>query len=49
MEYGCIGEKLTHSFSKEIHESFNNYKYELKELNPDELESFMIKKDFRRW
>ena len=29
MKYGLIGEKLGHSFSKQIHESLNDYKYEL--------------------
>ena len=30
MEYGCIGEKLPHSFSKEIHEKIGDYHYEAK-------------------
>ena len=30
MEYGCIGEKLAHSFSKEIHNALADYQYELK-------------------
>ncbi len=47
MEYGCIGEKLPHSFSKEIHEKIGSYRYELKELSPDELGSFMEEADFR--
>ena len=47
MEYGCIGEHLPHSFSKEIHESIGSYKYELKELRPDEIESFMLERDFK--
>ncbi len=46
MKYGCIGEHLTHSFSKEIHNLFADYKYELKEIEPDSLESFFVKKDF---
>ena len=32
MEYGCIGEKLTHSFSKEIHNLLFDYDYEIKEI-----------------
>lgn len=47
MEYGLIGEKLGHSFSKIIHESISNYKYELKELSLEELDIFMKSKDFK--
>ena len=47
MEYGCIGERLPHSFSKEIHELIGNYRYELKELSPNELGSFMAQSDFK--
>ena len=46
MKYGLIGEKLGHSFSKEIHERLGKYEYELKELAPDELEGFIKAKDF---
>ena len=46
MRYGLIGEKLGHSFSKIIHESFAPYEYELKEIAKDELDAFMIKRDF---
>ena len=46
MKYGLIGEHLPHSFSKEIHESFAPYPYELKELTPCEVEGFMREKDF---
>ena len=45
-KYGCIGKKLTHSFSKEIHAKLADYKYELIELSEDELEGFFNKKDF---
>ena len=48
MEYGLIGSKLTHSFSKYLHEEFLNTKYELKSLNIDELDSFFKEKDFNR-
>ncbi len=41
MRYGLIGCPLGHSFSKEIHESLKRYPYELKELQPDELETFL--------
>lgn len=47
MEYGCIGKKLPHSFSKEIHEKIGNYRYELKELTPEALSSFMEERDFK--
>ena len=34
MEYGCIGERLCHSFSKEIHNALASYEYSLKEYSP---------------
>lgn len=46
MKYGCIGEKLGHSFSKEIHERLADYTYELKELTPEELSAFMQEEPF---
>jgi len=45
-KYGCIGKKLTHSFSKEIHAKLADYKYELIELAEEEIEPFFTKKDF---
>ena len=47
MEYGCIGKKLPHSFSKIIHEKIGDYSYELVELTEDELPDFMEKRDFK--
>lgn len=47
MDYGLIGEKLPHSFSKEIHESIGDYLYSLKELKADELGDFILKKNFK--
>lgn len=47
MIYGCIGEKLSHSFSKEIHTELFSYEYELCEVERENLESFMLKKDFK--
>ena len=41
MRFGLIGEKLGHSFSKEIHEKLGRYEYELCELPPEELEGFI--------
>lgn len=46
MKYGLIGEKLGHSFSKEIHGKLGRYEYELKELAADELEAFIKGRDF---
>ena len=46
MKYGLIGEKLTHSFSPEIHQKLGNYPYELVELNKEQIGAFMTEKDF---
>ena len=45
-QYGCIGKKLTHSFSKEIHAKIADYDYELIELTEEEIAPFFDKKDF---
>ncbi len=45
-KYGCIGRKLTHSFSKEIHAKLADYEYELIELTEEEIQPFFEKKDF---
>ena len=45
-KYGCIGKKLTHSFSKEIHARLADYTYELIELTEAEIQPFFEKKDF---
>ncbi len=47
MEYGCIGEHLGHSFSKEIHNALADYNYRLQELTPEELKVFMTEKSFK--
>lgn len=47
MMYGCIGEHLPHSFSKEIHEQIGDYDYELKEIAPADLDAFMTARPFR--
>ena len=47
MEYGLIGEKLGHSFSKEIHGMIGNYSYELKEIAKQDLSGFMQEKAFK--
>lgn len=47
MEYGLIGEHLPHSFSPEIHKRIGDYKYETKELRPEEVGKFLEKRDFK--
>ena len=46
MKYGLIGEKLSHSFSKEIHEALADYTYEIRELTPDEVAPFLKAREF---
>ena len=46
LTFGCIGEHLPHSFSKEIHGQIGGYAYELKELTPEELPAFMTARSF---
>ena len=46
MRYGCIGEHLKHSFSREVHGLIADYNYELLELEPCEVESFLSARDF---
>ena len=46
MQYGLIGEKLSHSFSKEIHEAMTDYTYELCEIPQKELDLFLEKRNF---
>ncbi len=45
-KYGCIGRKLTHSFSREIHAKLADYTYQLIELTEEELAPFFAEKDF---
>ena len=47
MEYGLIGEKLSHSFSKTLHEKYLNTNYELVSLTKEELKEFLLKKEFK--
>lgn len=47
MEYGLIGKTLGHSFSKEIHQSFYDYDYQLMELSEDKFDDFMRARDFK--
>ncbi|MCR5845884.1 MAG: shikimate dehydrogenase, partial [bacterium] len=46
MRFGLIGERLGHSYSKEIHERLGEYAYELIELSSVELGRFMERADF---
>ena len=46
MKYGCIGEHLKHSFSKEIHNALADYEYEIVEIAKDKLDDFAVKRDF---
>ena len=45
-KYGCIGEKLKHSFSKEIHNSLADYDYAIIEIAREEFEKFATEKKF---
>ena len=45
-QYGCIGKKLTHSFSKEIHARLADYEYDLMELAEEEIPPFFAAKNF---
>ena len=47
MEYGCIGKKLGHSFSKIVHNQLADYPYELVEIPPEALDGFMRRADFK--
>ena len=43
---GLIGGKLSHSYSKIIHELLTDYTYDLIELTPEELGPFLTARDF---
>jgi len=47
MRYGLIGEKLGHSFSKEIHEKLADYQYNITPLTREEFPEFMKARDFK--
>lgn len=47
MDYAVIGEKLSHSFSKEIHEQIFDYEYEIREVSKEDIDCFMKSKDFK--
>lgn len=46
MKYGLLGEKLSHSYSPQIHMHLGNYNYTLFEKKPTELEHFLQRGDF---
>ena len=47
MRCGLLGERLGHSFSKEIHEQLADYTYELHEVAKEDLDRFMREKAFK--
>lgn len=47
MEYGLIGERLGHSYSKQIHEKLADYSYDLCPLSKEEFPFFMERRHFR--
>ena len=47
MEYGLLGEKLGHSYSKEIHEQLADYTYDLCPVSREDFDDFMKKHDFK--
>lgn len=46
MRYGLLGEKLGHSFSKEIHNMLGDYSYDLIEVEKSNFDDFMKARDF---
>ena len=47
IEYGLIGERLGHSFSREIHAKIARYGYELTEIPPEELRDYFKRRELR--
>ena len=43
---GLLGEKLSHSYSPQIHALLADYRYELFEKSPDEVEDFILHGDW---
>ena len=41
MKCGLLGEKLSHSFSPQIHSMIDDYSYRLFEVEPDRLGEFL--------
>lgn len=47
MEYAVIGEHLTHSFSKEIHNELASYSYVIHEVEKERLADFIKAREYR--
>lgn len=47
MEYGLIGEKLGHSYSKVIHEMIADYTYDIHPVAKNDFDTFMTNKPFK--
>lgn len=47
VDYGLIGEKLGHSYSKDIHEMLADYTYDIHPLSKEEFATFMQAKNFQ--
>ena len=47
MEYGLIGERLGHSYSKEIHGCLADYEYELCEVGREDIDAFFEARNFK--
>ena len=45
--YGLLGEHLPHSFSPQIHSALGNQNYNLFEVAPENIDTFMKKHDFK--
>ncbi|MBE6692981.1 MAG: shikimate dehydrogenase [Ruminococcaceae bacterium] len=46
MKYGLIANRVTHSFSAEIHKKLFGYDYELKALSENQLHQFLSEREF---
>jgi shikimate dehydrogenase len=46
MKYGLTGEHLSHSYSKLIHEKLGLYPYDLFPMSPEQLDSFLVSRNF---
>ena len=46
MKCGLLGQKLTHSYSPQIHNALGDYPYSLFEVEPQDLKDFLIHGDF---
>ncbi len=46
MRYGLLGQKLSHSYSPQIHNALAGYDYSLMQIEPDDLDAFMQTADF---